>query len=430
MTARRGRNPAAAVVSHRPWSPSPTRSSRRTPAGCGSIRWSGCAGLPSSGRAPPVAGRAFRLRLPAAALGLLRRHRRRRRALNLGAAPALSGELPARRGCGDASARLRHPAARGAALSHRRPAEPVRDAVPGAGPDLGDGAAARPHAGARLPGGRLGHDPRPRPPAAALVAGRGARRCRSSTSPGSGSRSCSASPSSASMPGASPRRRASSPRRSPRPSWCCRASSTCRSSTGSPPPPRTSSARRSPPSRSSPRSSTTRLPKDGPVARGRHGCCASRSSAAATSSAKLTSLGQDEPAFLDTPDAQPPRRGGRRAAARLSASRSRSRPAASGPEPVGRRNPGRHLRARPTSSTTPSISPRARSASRRAGRPTRSGIEITDDGPGFPPEVLLRVGEPYVTTRGPATRREHEGAAASASASSSPRRCSSAPAPR
>ena len=27
-------------------------------------------------------------------------------------------------------------------------------------------------------------------------------------------------------------------------------------------------------------------------------------------------------------------------------------------------------------------------------------IEIGDDGPGFAPEVLLRVGEPYVTTRG------------------------------
>jgi two-component system, sensor histidine kinase RegB len=31
-------------------------------------------------------------------------------------------------------------------------------------------------------------------------------------------------------------------------------------------------------------------------------------------------------------------------------------------------------------------------------------IEIRDDGPGFAPEVLLRVGEPYVTTRGPAQR--------------------------
>jgi two-component system, sensor histidine kinase RegB len=37
-------------------------------------------------------------------------------------------------------------------------------------------------------------------------------------------------------------------------------------------------------------------------------------------------------------------------------------------------------------------------------------IEIRDDGPGFAPEVLLRVGEPYVTTRGPAQRDAEEGA--------------------
>jgi two-component system sensor histidine kinase RegB len=33
-------------------------------------------------------------------------------------------------------------------------------------------------------------------------------------------------------------------------------------------------------------------------------------------------------------------------------------------------------------------------------------IEIRDDGPGFAPEVLLRVGEPYVTTRGAGQRRD------------------------
>jgi two-component system, sensor histidine kinase RegB len=35
-------------------------------------------------------------------------------------------------------------------------------------------------------------------------------------------------------------------------------------------------------------------------------------------------------------------------------------------------------------------------------------IEIRDDGPGYAPEVLLRVGEPYVTTR-PATLRTEDG---------------------
>ena len=36
-------------------------------------------------------------------------------------------------------------------------------------------------------------------------------------------------------------------------------------------------------------------------------------------------------------------------------------------------------------------------------------IEIRDDGPGFAPDVLLRAGEPYVTTRGPDKRRGEEG---------------------
>jgi two-component system sensor histidine kinase RegB len=35
-------------------------------------------------------------------------------------------------------------------------------------------------------------------------------------------------------------------------------------------------------------------------------------------------------------------------------------------------------------------------------------VEIRDDGPGFAPEVLLRVGEPYVTTRG-SRRLDQEG---------------------
>ena len=66
-------------------------------------------------------------------------------------------------------------------------------------------------------------------------------------------------------------------------------------STASPPRPRTSSARRSPPSRWSPRSSTRDAARTARC-RGRQRSCASRSSAAARSSRKLTSLGQEEPA--------------------------------------------------------------------------------------------------------------------------------------
>ena len=45
----------------------------------------------------------------------------------------------------------------------------------------------------------------------------------------------------------------------------------------------------------------------------------------------------------------------------------------------------------------------------RAGRQDEVRIEIRDDGPGFAPDVLLRVGEPYVTTRSAAKRRGRRG---------------------
>jgi two-component system sensor histidine kinase RegB len=35
-------------------------------------------------------------------------------------------------------------------------------------------------------------------------------------------------------------------------------------------------------------------------------------------------------------------------------------------------------------------------------------IVIADDGPGFPPQVLARLGEPYISRRGAARRREGE----------------------
>ena len=53
-------------------------------------------------------------------------------------------------------------------------------------------------------------------------------------------------------------------------------------------------------------------------------------------------------------------------------------------------------------------------------------VTISDDGPGFPPEILARIGEPYVTSRR-RSRRPRARRAGSASASSSPRRCWSAP---
>ena len=148
-----------AMVDDRPRPISPA-----TPAACGSTRWSGCAGSPSPARrrrsrssssasasrspfglcflviaASAWVNLALRIRYPAS-----HRLERQRR---------------------DPPARLRHPAARGAPLPDRRAAEPVRDAVPRAGADLGDRAAAGADARPRPARGRLGDAPRPRPPA-------------------------------------------------------------------------------------------------------------------------------------------------------------------------------------------------------------------------------------------------------------------------
>ena len=190
----------------------------------------------------------FGLDFDAADLGLPRGDR----AVGLaqrGAAPALSHDAAAGARPRRLAARLRHRRTGGAAVPDRRPAEPVRLSVPGAGAAVGDRAAAALHADAR----RLRHRLRDRAGVRALSAAVGQRGPAAAAADlhdsASGSRSCSPSDSSASTPGRSPRNPASSPTRSPPPNWCWRASSISRSSTGLPPPPRTSSARRSPPFR-------------------------------------------------------------------------------------------------------------------------------------------------------------------------------------
>ena len=90
------------------------------------------------------------------------------------------------------------------------------------------------------------------PPAAALVSTARGCRCRSSMSPAPGWRCLRRSPSPASTPSASPRKRGCSPTRCRRPNSCCSASSISPRSTAWRPPPRTSSARRLPRSRWSP----------------------------------------------------------------------------------------------------------------------------------------------------------------------------------
>ena len=68
--------------------------------------------------------------------------------------------------------------------------------------------------------------------------------------------------------------------------------------------------------------------------------------------------------------------------------------------------PSRSARATRRSSTASAICSRTRSISRasasrspRTGARTTSTVTISDDGPGFAPEIMGRIGEPYVTSR-------------------------------
>ena len=57
------------------------------------------------------------------------------------------------------------------------------------------------------------------------------------------------------------------------------------------------------------------------------------------------------------------------------------------------------LWARQSSLKMQRISPNLRSLSRRHGTALTITVTIADDGPGFPPELIARLGEPYLTTR-------------------------------
>src|SRR5918998_1067615 len=78
-----------------------------------------------------------------------------------------------------------------------------------------------------------------------------------------------------------------------------------------------------------------------------------------------------------------------------------------GPEPACRRNPGLLYGLANLVDNAVDFAAKA-IAIEASWTPDQIRIEIRDDGPGFAPEVLLRVGEPYVTTRG-AHRRGREG---------------------
>ena len=121
---------------------------------------------------------------------------------------------------------------------------------------------------------------------------------------------------------------------------------------------------------------------------------------------KLTSLGEDEPAFLGTMTlshlleevVEPQRALDVEIAVTADGE---------GPEPACRRSPGLiHGLANILDNAADFASNRVEVEARWTSQEVR--IEIRDDGPGFAPEVLLRAGEPYVTTRGPKNRAADE----------------------
>ena len=85
------------------------------------------------------------------------------------------------------------------------------------------------------------------------------------------------------------------------------------------------------------------------------------------------------------------------------------KPRGEGPEPVGRRNPA-IIQALANLVENAVDFAEARVEIGAAGTTARSSVTVADDGPGFTPAILARIGEPYVTTRGPAgdDRAHHE----------------------
>lgn len=123
--------------------------------------------------------------------------------------------------------------------------------------------------------------------------------------------------------------------------------------------------------------------------------------------AKLTSLGTEEPGFLESMTL------GHLVEEVVEPERSLGiaidvEGRGEGPEPVCRRSPGLlYGLANLVDNAVDFADAKVRVDT--SWTPDQVRIEIRDDGPGFAPEVLLRVGEPYVTTRGPDRRSDEVG---------------------
>ncbi|WP_134500687.1 ActS/PrrB/RegB family redox-sensitive histidine kinase [Microvirga pakistanensis] len=145
------------------------------------------------------------------------------------------------------------------------------------------------------------------------------------------------------------------------------------------------------------------LPKDGPVAEDLR-LLQEQVERCRSILTKLTSMGEEEEGFLETVSlshlveeiVEPQRAVG--FDVRVSTR-------GDGPEPMGRRNPGvvyglSNILDNATDFADSQVTIEA------GWSPHEVFIEIRDDGPGYAPDILLRVGEPYVTTRSAAERTE------------------------
>jgi two-component system sensor histidine kinase RegB len=145
------------------------------------------------------------------------------------------------------------------------------------------------------------------------------------------------------------------------------------------------------------------LPQDGPVADDLR-LLREQVERCRTILTKLTSMGQDQAGFLETislshlvEEIVAPQR-----ALGLDVQVVTK---GEGPEPMGRRNPGvvyglSNILDNAADFTETRVTVEA------CWSPDEVFIEIRDDGPGYAPDILLRVGEPYVTTRSAAERSE------------------------
>jgi len=145
------------------------------------------------------------------------------------------------------------------------------------------------------------------------------------------------------------------------------------------------------------------MPQDGPVAEDLK-LLREQVERCRTILTKLTSMGQDQAGFLETvslshlvEEIVAPQR--------ALGFDVRVVTKGEGPEPMGRRNPGviyglSNILDNATDFAKSQVTVEACWSSHEVF------IEIRDDGPGYAPDILLRVGEPYVTTRSAAKRSE------------------------